>query len=281
MSASCGPCDSTRPILLATLGGAVVSIIVCAGALQRLGAAPNAAASPAGSTAPVVSRVEALATPEVEFVRTACASSPSSISIEAESALPFGFAIVPITRAKERDLRAAFVAIERAEPGALDARAAAILSGRGPASEKVALLRALRDMASPATAHWLDVAVRMRRDQAGADAQSLPTFALEQLTALAANDADACAALRRLAFDAANVAVDLRRRASAGYATVCSPDSLSDLSGRLWREQDELVIESALSALEARQFEPQAQRVLAVHQHTRGEMHVDEAQSSN
>jgi hypothetical protein len=283
MSASCNHADSTRSILLTTLGGAVVSIIVCAGAFQRLGAAPTAAPSPILAAATTPSPAVAIGSHELGAPRTECDSTVPAAALDDDEP-PRSTVIVPITRAKERDLRAAFVALERAEPGALDARAAEVLSSAGPTTEKVALLRALRDTASPATAHWLDVAVRGASGASGASdarAQLLPTFALEQLTELAAHDSDACTALGQLAFDAQNVALDLRRRACAGYASACSADSLSDLSSRLWREQDELVIAGALSALESRSSEPQAQRVLAIHQYTRAESHVDESESSN
>jgi hypothetical protein len=267
MNASSVHSDPTRPILLTTLGGAVVSVIVCAGAFRRLGAEPSAASGPPCDAVTAPSPAAASTSRELDVARTECESNPSTETLAAEANSPASSVIVPVGRAKEKDLRAAFVALERAEPGTLDARAASILASDGPTAEKVALLRALRDTASPATAHWLDVTVRSAPNAAGVPAQPLSNFALEQLTELAARDGDACAALGRLAFDSANVADDLRRRACAGYAATCPADSLSDLNGQLSREQDELVIASALSALESRSSEPGVQRVLAAYEH--------------
>jgi hypothetical protein len=274
MSTSCSHAASTRTILLATLGGAIASTLVCAAAFRQLGTATAAAVIPVENEA-------SNTTHELEFTRVECASNPSSAAFEVESALPRSSAAVPITSAKERDLRTAFVALEKAEPGSLDARAAELLAGNGPTAEKVALLRALRDTASPATAHWLDVTVRASPNVESAHAQPLPTFALEQLTELAVHDADACATLGRIACDADGVALDLRRRASAGYAAVCPADNLSNLSRQLRCEQDELVIASALSALESRRCEPQAQYVLALHQRTPIATDAGGADSSN
>ena len=269
MNAASVHSDPTRPILLATLGGAAVSIVVCVGAFRRLGAAPTAASAPAFDAVMSPSPAAAISSHEVDVARVECASNGSPSALETEPESPASSAVVPVTRAKEKELRAAFVALERAEPGTLDARAASILSGDGPSAEKVALLRALRDTASPATAHWLDATVRSAPNQTGVPAQPLSSFALEQLTELATCDSEARAALGRLAFDSADVALDLRRRSCAGYAASCPANGLSDLSGRLRREQDELVIASALSALESRASEPGVQRVLAAHERYR------------
>ena len=190
MNASSVHSDPTRPILLTTLGGAVVSIIVCAGALRRIVAAPSAASGPAFDSATAVTPAASIGSHEVELARTECESNASPALLEDEVNPPASSAIVPLGRAKEKDLRAAFVALERAGPGTLDALAASTLSSDGPSAEKVALLRALRDTESPETVHWLDVTVRAAPNQAAAPAQPLPNFALEQLTELAALDSE-------------------------------------------------------------------------------------------
>ncbi len=265
--------DPRRPILLAVLGGSAVSIALCIGALQRLEAAPTPASIPENGGVSPTTEPDSMATIEAEIGRSACAAQTASPAGDSDWERPQLVAVVPVTRAKERDLRAAFVALERAEPGALAARAAEILSGTGPVAEKIALLRALRDTSAPVTVRWLDVLIRA----ADARTPSLTAFALEQLTELATQDAEACAALGRLAFDAGNVAIDLRRRASAGFAAACPGDRLWDLNGELWREPDELVVASALSALETRRNEPQVRRILAIHE----DAHANGANSSD
>lgn len=268
----------TRPILLLTLAGAVASIAVCAAAFQRLGAAPFAVPQSGADEAPQGASNHVQAD---DFARVECKSGTPAIALDDEWAPPHSATLGVVTSAKERDLRAAFVALERAEPGSLTDRANALLSGNGPTPEKVALLRALRDTASPATAHWLDFTIRKFGDANDVRAQALSTFALEQLAELAGGDSGAGAALHGLAFDSAGVAVELRRRASAAFAAACPLDDLSELSSQLWRERDELVIASVLSALEPRRSEPQVQGLLAVHGRPRCETNPDEAECPN
>ncbi len=284
MSASCFHADSTRPILLATLAGALVSIVVCAGALQHLGAATSAAPSCDDDAALSLAFDVTPMTESLAFARSACDSNSSTAakdeSGEASDSIERD-PLTALTRAKERELRAAFVAAERAEPGTLDARAAAILASTGPVAEKVALLRALRDTAAPSTLHWLDVALHASSNAPDARAHLLPNFALEQMTELAVSDERARGSLQRIAFDSTELALELRRRAVAAYAAVCAPEQLNDLSAQLWRERDELSLAGALSALASRPDEPRVQSVLDAHHYTRSETSLDEAQSSN
>jgi hypothetical protein len=280
MSASCLHADSTRPILLATLAGALVSIVVCAGALQHLGTATSAAPSCDDDAALSLAFDVTPMTESLAFARSACDSNATAMPDDEAEALDRD-SLTALTRAKERELRAAFVAAERAEPGTLDARAAAILASTGPVAEKVALLRALRDTAVPSTLHWLDVALHASSNAPDARAHLLPNFALEQMTELAVSDARARGSLQRIAFDSTELALELRRRAVAAYAAVCAPEQLNDLSAQLWRERDELSLAGALSALASRPDEPRVQSVLDAHHYTRSESSLDEAQSSN
>jgi hypothetical protein len=103
----------------------------------------------------------------------------------------------------------------------------------------------------------------------------LPTFALEQLSELAASDVGACTSLERIAFDEEGAAPALRRRACAAFAAVCSTDRLPELSVQLQRESDELLVAGALSALEARIPDPRVDEVLAAHGRTRSEVAID------
>jgi hypothetical protein len=168
----------------------------------------------------------------------------------------------PATSATERDLRAAYLRRARSEPGSLERLAAGVLASDGAKSEKVALLLTLDDVRSPETVAWLEHAAKSLPDASNAEGESVPSFAIRRLSRRAADDSAATAALGRLAFESSDLAPELRRRAAAGYAARCPAAEIAALAPRLSRERDELVIAGVLAALEARERDPAARRLL-------------------
>jgi len=171
---------------------------------------------------------------------------------------------------KEREFLAAFLALERAQPGALETCARNVLESDDPPAEKVALLRALEESGSSAAARWLEHAVRTLPDDSGPHGEALPSFALDRLARLAGKDELPRAALARLAFEERDLAGSLRRRAAAAFAAVCSGPELDFLRVRLARETDELLVAGVLSALEPRSELPDVRRVLDEFSHGSG-----------
>jgi hypothetical protein len=163
---------------------------------------------------------------------------------------------------KEREFLAGFLALARSEPGALEARAARVIEGDGPAAEKVALLRALRQSGSSESVRWLEHAVRTQPDESGPHAESLPSFALDALARRAVADEASRAALAHLAFEDRCLALQLRRRAAAAFAGACAGSELESLRVLLGREPDDQLVAGALSALEPRSEIPDVRQLL-------------------
>lgn len=157
---------------------------------------------------------------------------------------------------KERQYFADFLELERRASGALDARARDVLEENGPAAEKIALLRATCARNTPQAAEWLELAVR------ASGREGLSSYALEQLGRRALANAAEREALGRLCLSSPLADLALRRRATGKFAAAADEEQLAHLGQALLREQDELVIASALTALQGRAALPAAQRIL-------------------
>jgi hypothetical protein len=174
-----------------------------------------------------------------------------------------GSALKPPGARKEREFLAAFLALERAEPGALAERAEAVLAKGGPRAEKVALLRALEESGSKERLRWLEHAARTQPDDSGPDGVSVASFAIGELVAASRAERAARPALLRLAFETRGLAPALRRSAAVGYARNADDLELDALRVPLARENDELLVAGVLAALGERTESPLAARLLA------------------
>lgn len=164
---------------------------------------------------------------------------------------------------KEREFLDGFLALARAQPGALEARAAAVLAGEGPPAEKVALLRALQQSGSDEHVRWLEHAVRtLPETSAGPHGVSVPSYALGQLVAGGSQDRTAHLALWRLAFEERGLAPAARRTAAVGFVRGAEDRELDGLRVALARERDELLLAGVLAALRERPESPLAARLL-------------------
>jgi hypothetical protein len=209
-------------------------------------AASRAAASPASIELP---DPDPPAGPASDRVAAGAAASPAPVSdLEGESPDP-GAADRERGETKEKEFLAAFQRLGREEPEALDDLAADLLPGDGPDSEKVALLRALRDVETERAAeHWLLV-LRELPDESDAQGESVPSTALLLLDRKAPRDAWSRDLLRRAVFETPRPASELRRRAAASFFRHAIGDELFTARVDLRRESDPLVLECALEAL--------------------------------
>jgi hypothetical protein len=148
----------------------------------------------------------------------------------------------------ERDHYLELLALARTGAGNLERMALPILDGPEPNCRKVALLRAIYDSGSPATAQLFGRAIRSLSLASSPAGESVPSFAVRFLAARAANDATARAVLEQVAFDAAP-AIELRRRAAAHFASAAAAEDLPRLASCLARESDGLLVEGAVAAL--------------------------------
>lgn len=162
----------------------------------------------------------------------------------------------------EREFLASFLTLGRSQPGALEGRAAEILSGAGPDVEKVALLRALLECRSPEALTWLTRTVRTQPDRASPEARSVASQALAMLAGEAKREPAACRALAGLAFEDERLALGLRRRAASAYARHCSEAELDDLRSRLLHEPDAQLVAGARASLAERERTPRVERIL-------------------
>ncbi|MBK7642615.1 MAG: hypothetical protein IPJ19_06120 [Planctomycetes bacterium] len=162
---------------------------------------------------------------------------------------------------KEREYYAEFLALETDTPGALDLRARDVLASAGSAAEKVALLRAASQKETPHAADWLELTLRTSEDRR-ARGGSLASFALELLGRRALTHEHDRDALESLCLSNPIEDLALRRRTTAKFAAAADDAGLARLAGALLREQDDLVIASALSSLQGREKTGEVQRIL-------------------
>jgi len=166
---------------------------------------------------------------------------------------------------KEREFLDEFLALERAQPGALVARAEEVLASAGPPAEKVALLRAIEGAGSQERLRWLEHAVRTLGGDPGdpgEDASSVASFALGELVRASRVEREARPALLRLAFETRGLAARLRRDAATGYARSAADPELETLRVPLARESDPLLVAGVVAALRERPECPRAARLL-------------------
>jgi len=163
--------------------------------------------------------------------------------------LPAAAADVEPEELGERRLYERFVAAEAEQPGTLAARAEDVLLGAGPDPQKVALLRAVRDLdVEGARELWL-LALQELPDVSDARGESVPSTVLLLLDRNAARDARARDTLREAAFDVPELAPELRGRAATSFFRYARPDELLAARAVLSREREPLVLTSALDAL--------------------------------
>lgn len=155
----------------------------------------------------------------------------------------------------------AFVDAGRADPAHLERLAPSVLEGAGPRYEKVALLRALYDTGSPATASSFVQAVRGLSESSDASGSSVPGFAVRFLGERAARDAKARAILEHVAFEEPRVGSGPRRRAAARLAELADEDGLRRMSAHLARETDALLLDGVAQALSKNPSRLAAERV--------------------
>jgi len=151
----------------------------------------------------------------------------------------------------ERALRGEYLALERATPGILAARAQEWLGASRPAAEKVAWLSAMQESDAASAMPWLEFACGTD-EPASAVGESPASFALGQLIELAPRDGAAIAALGRVASARETIDVTLRRRAATACATFGDATLLRELAQALPRERDEALRAGVVIALEAR-----------------------------
>jgi len=253
--------DASSPLLLGLLGlgGAALFCFVHALRAPRSAeaAAPSALerpADPAAAAGLVAAQREPLpAAPALAAPPDAARPAP------ADAARPLG-------ARGEKQFLAEFSELSTA---ALEARAAEVLDGDGPQAQKVALLRALRAGGSAQSLAWHEHAVRTGADASGPQGVGLASTALGALMREAELDEAVCATLARLAFEAPELAPELRRRAASGFARHCDEDGLARLAVELARSTDELLVAGALAALDER--EPSAARTRLLLAHGRSE----------
>jgi hypothetical protein len=163
---------------------------------------------------------------------------------------------------KEREFLAGFLALARAQPGALEVRAAEVLDAVGPAAEQVAFLRALEQSRSAERLRWLEHAVRaLPETTAGPHGVSVPSFALGELAAAGRHDRAARECLRRIAFAERELAPASRRAAALGFARAAEERELDALEVALAHEEDELLVAGVVAALRERPEHPRAVRL--------------------
>lgn len=249
-------CAARDPLLLGLVG---------LGAAGLLTLAALDAGARAGAAAPVAEPVARVPESAPELVPALQAGARTLLPALASA--PRQGEELPSPRAetprKEREFVQAFLALEQREPGALEARAQAVLDGTGPAPERVALLRALAESGASCALAWHEYAVRAGPDESGPHAVSVASYALGALTRHAQREPAARQALLRLAFDAPEPSPALRRRAASALAASGDENELELLRRALARETDELLLRGALAELARRDGAGAGARILA------------------
>ncbi len=156
----------------------------------------------------------------------------------------------------ERAALEAWLALAADVPGALERRAARVLAADAPATEQVALLRALLETGSSEASRWLAHAASTLPDDPGAQGRSVAGTALALLADRAAVDPGARAGLRAIAFETPGASAALRRRAASAYALRCEDSELSALRRALLAEQDALLVAGVAASLAERPQTP-------------------------
>lgn len=158
----------------------------------------------------------------------------------------------PALPGSERAALEAWLALAADAPGALERRAPGVLAQGAPATEQVALLRALVETGSPEASRWLAHAASTLPDDPGARGRSVAGTALALLAERAAVDPLARAGLRAIAFEAPGAGAALRRRAASAYALRCEDFELSALRRALLAERDALLVAGVAASLAER-----------------------------
>ncbi len=252
---------SSDPLLLGLLGLGAVGLLLLGGAARgpRATAPPGTALTPPGGPGLLSEPAPVVATAEREPVLRGGSCPRPDVGDPGAAPRHTG----ALGARKEREFLAAFLALEDAQPGALEARAEAVLAGDGPPAEKVALLRALGEAGSQEQQlRWLEHAVRSLPDDSGPHGVSVASFALGELVDTAPLEREARTVLGRLAFETRGLASGLRRSAAVGLARNGDELELGGLRVSLARESDELLVAGVLAALSERPECPQAARLL-------------------
>lgn len=146
-----------------------------------------------------------------------------------------------------RDLRA----LAATDLSALDALIPTVLEGDAPDCRRVALLRVLFDLRSPAAADAFARSIRhLPESTSGSRGDSVPGFAVTFLSKHAAREPIAREVLERVAFERNGSPSDrLRRRAAAAFAAAADGPALERLPMHVARELDPALISGVTAAL--------------------------------
>jgi hypothetical protein len=165
----------------------------------------------------------------------------------------------PLEPRREGDVYAELMALAgKSGSQALVIEVQRILGGNGPGAEKVAALRAARDVESPAATGLFLSALTLPAEPDGRHGVSVPTWALRDLGQRADRDPGARAALRSVALEEVQVADPrLRRRAASRLAEVGSIDDLLALSSYLRPDDDALLLRGVAVGLQRNPLGPE------------------------
>lgn len=166
---------------------------------------------------------------------------------------------------REKDIYAELMALARDEGAeALVTRVEDLLGSDAPDAEKVAGLRAVRDVGSPEAGRLFLWALSHEPAEDGRHGVAIPTFVLGDLDKRSASDPDARAALRAVAVGEVLVPeARLRRRAASRLAQVGTVDDLLVLRASLRPDDEKLLLRGIAVGLKLNPRGPDVEQAFA------------------